>query len=400
MATSQRLVLCGLVLSLPMLLCLIPVRDALAQSAEKQKGHYLRASYQPGYVLPTNSFVEGENLRGEPIEWYHAVRLEFGWQTDGSEIWQQIYNKPSYGIGIYGSDFFNAEEVGNPSALYGFFIWPFKRWTRTALNVHLGFGIAENFKPFDPEDNPFNVAMGAEKAAYIDVGFTFDYAFSHKWMGTGGFSVTHFSNGGTRQPNWGLNMIGLQAFARYNFEREPIVFKEVEIPPYQKNWELILTGSAGIRNIAADLREDSLVQEYIQEDFWLFNITAALARQLGYMPKVTAGLDLAYDESVETLVDIRDPGADADAAVDFIDHLNLSAFAGYEHVAARGSLLVQLGYTFLRKDIEGQVPRSYQRLGLKFHLLKNTFLGLNVRFQEFSKANNLEFNVGQRWQWF
>lgn len=62
-------------------------------------------------------------------------------------------------------------------------------------------------------------------------------------------------------------MIGLQAFARYNFETEQIVFKAVEIPPYEKNWESILTGSAGIRNIAADLRGDSLVQGYIQEGF-------------------------------------------------------------------------------------------------------------------------------------
>ncbi len=118
------------------------------------------------------------------------------------------------------------------------------------------------------------------------------------------------------------------------------------------------------------------------------------------MPKVMAGLDLAYDESVETLVDVQDPGADADAAVDLIDHLNVGAFAGYEHVAARGSLIVQIGSTFLRKDIEGQVPRFYQRLGLKFHFLKNGFLGLNVDFRGLSRANNLEFNSGQRWQWF
>lgn len=382
-------------------LCVLLSGDALGQSgqADKQKGHFLRAGYQPGYVLPTNSFVKGENLRGEPIEWYHAVRVEFGWQSDGSEVWQQVYNAPSYGIGLYGANFFNDEEVGTPAALYGFFVWPFKRWTRSAMNARLGFGLADNFKSFDPERNPYNNAMGAEKAAYIDVGFTYEYAFSYKWMGSGGFSVTHFSNGGTRQPNWGYNMIGILASVRYNFEPEPIVFKQIEVPPYEKNWEIILTGSGGIRNIAADLRGDTLVGEYLNEDFLIVNITAAAARQLGHMPKVTAGLDFAYDESVDRLIDLADGERDGQPTADFSDHLSLGLFAGYEHVAGRGSLVIQVGYMILRKDVEGQVPKSYQRLGLKYHVFRNTFLGINVRFQEFSRANNLEFTLGQRWQW-
>lgn len=380
--------------------CVLLSHDAFAQSGqvEKAKGHFLRAGYQPGYVLPTNSFVKGDNLRGEPIEWYHAVRLEFGWQSDGSEVWQQIYNAPSYGIGLYGANFFNDEEVGTPSALYGFFNWPFKRWTRSALNAHLGFGLAQNFKGFDPETNPHNTAMGAESAAYIDVGFTYNLAFSHRWEGIGGFSVTHFSNGGTKKPNSGYNMIGVGASMSYNFQREPIVYKQMEVPPYEKNWELILTGSAGIRNMAVDLRADTLVGKYFDEDFLIFNITAAAARQLGHMPKVAAGIDVAYDESVKRLVDLADGERDDAPAVDFGDHLSLSGFAGYEHVAGRGSLLLQLGYTFLRKDVKGQVPKFYQRLGLKYHVFRNTFLGINVRFQEFSRANNLEFTLGQRWR--
>ncbi len=50
-----------------------------------RRSHFLRGAYQAGSVLATNSFVEGENLSGEPIDTYHAVRLEFGWQTSGNE---------------------------------------------------------------------------------------------------------------------------------------------------------------------------------------------------------------------------------------------------------------------------------------------------------------------------
>jgi len=40
--------------------------------------HFLRGAYQIGWILPTNSFVKGENLAGVPIDRYHSLRLEFG----------------------------------------------------------------------------------------------------------------------------------------------------------------------------------------------------------------------------------------------------------------------------------------------------------------------------------
>ena len=89
----------------------------------------------------------------------------------------------------------------------------------------------------------------------------------------------------------------------YNFRREPIVYEQIVVPPYEKNWGFILTGSGGIRNIDVDLRGDTLVDEYFDEDFLIFNVTAGAARQLSHMPKVTAGIDVAYDESVERLAD-------------------------------------------------------------------------------------------------
>ncbi len=83
--------------------------------------HFLRGAFQVGSVLQTNDFLKGDNQSGEPIESFRSVRLEFGWQTDGSKDWHHSYNFPSFGIGLYGADFNNGEELGTPTSLYGFF---------------------------------------------------------------------------------------------------------------------------------------------------------------------------------------------------------------------------------------------------------------------------------------
>ena len=58
---------------------------------------------------------------------------------------------------------------------------------------------------------------------------------------------------------------------------------------------------------------------------------------------------------------------------------------------------MNLLYTIFQQ--EDQLPRLYQRLGLKYHFTDRFFLGLSARFMDFGKSNHLEFNVGYRLQW-
>ena len=146
-----------------------------------RKSSYLRAAYQFGSVLASNDFVKDTNATGKPIDSYHSVRLEFGWQTDGALDWHHVYNFPSYGLGINYCDYFNDEELGTPTSIYGFFSWPVKRWGRTSLNFDLGFGLADNWVAFDEETNPYNVTIGAGRSVYIDVGLDVEFNEGYRW---------------------------------------------------------------------------------------------------------------------------------------------------------------------------------------------------------------------------
>lgn len=73
-----------------------------ADSTENKKHRYrksLRLFYQAGSVLQTNEFVKGNNEAGKPIDHFQSLSLQYGIETDGNKIWQQIYGYPSWGMG-------------------------------------------------------------------------------------------------------------------------------------------------------------------------------------------------------------------------------------------------------------------------------------------------------------
>ncbi len=360
--------------------------------------HFLRGGYQYGLPLGTNDFLRGDNLSGEPIDSFQAARLEFGWQTDGSMDWHHQYNFPSFGVGFYGAEYFNGAELGEPAALYGFFSWPPKRWPpRWQWNIDLGLGLSGNWNPFDSVTNPKNTAMGSAYSIYIDVGTTFEYRLARHWSLLGGVALTHFSNGGFVQPNLGLNQIAPIIYAKYRFEDWKAPVKRTDFAPFEPFWKFGVTGSVGVRNIAHNTAGLSNPENTVYNDYFIGTALLSGLRQISRVTCLTTGLEITYDESVGDLVELEGLRAGVDQVASALDFWSLGVFGGFEGVVDRTRFLVQLGYTILRRDVDAQVPRLLQRLGLRYYVWDPVSAGLTIRFYDFSRANNLEFSVGY---WF
>lgn len=60
-----------------------------------------------------------------------------------------------------------------------------------------------------------------------------------------------------------------------------------------------------------------------------------------------------------------------------------------------------MGYYFIRTDFgDKQTPDLYQRLGVKYHIWDDIFMGLDVKFTELSRADYLEWSIGYKINWF
>jgi len=358
--------------------------------------HYLRGGYQYGAVLQTNDFLKSNNDTGQPIDRFQSVRIEFGWQTDGSKDWHHVYNMPSFGIGLYGSDYFETEDLGDPTSLYGFFVWPLKRADRWTFNFEIAFGFTNNWNPYDPVNNPHNTSFGLGRSVHIEGGLSAEYRLARKWSLIAALTATHFSNGGTQRPNHGLNQMGPALYAKFDVDTPitPPVRREIEFT--DRGWNLFVTGSAGKRNLDLTFTDPDDREEYLNRSYFIGNLTVGTARKFSNKFRYHFGLDLGYDETVGDLMilDGLNNGYNADPSTG--DNFELGLVAGLEATAHKTDLIVHLGYKVLSKEVEGRLPKLYQRIGVRQFVYQNWFVGLNVRFHEIGSADNLEWNLGYK----
>jgi len=372
--------------------------DTIKSNDKKPKRYnYIALRYHAGRVLQTNSFVEGENASNQVIDYYQALNISYGVQTDGSKEWHHIFNFPYYGVSFYNANFFNVDELGTPTALYGFMGFPFKRNKRSMWGYELGFGLTYNWEPYHAYDNPFNVAIGSHRTVYVDANMFYKYQLSPRWDIRGSFGFTHFSNGGTKKPNSGINLLSPSIEISYNFKDSPILMRRPQ-PRYGQHYELAMHLGLGALNVLYDNPNDEFGTADVMHSY--YNLSAALLKQTTWKNKFGFGIDLTYDESANvTVVNPEHGEPDVIFADAFYERMMLGLYGTYEYTIDRLSVASYFGVLALRKKSDNSNPFLYQKFGIKYHFKNDMYAGLLVRAHNFSVAEVIEWTIGYRIKW-
>lgn len=354
----------------------------------------VNASYQHGYVFPTNNFVRGINAENDVIDAFQTFTIKFTKQTTGTKLWEQNYKYPEYGLGISILDFNNPEEIGIPIAFFGYFSAPFLRTKKFIFAYEAGLGLAFNWKNYSPS-NLYNHAIGAKQTVYIDLGLKTEFKWSERLSAETGFSLSHFSNGRLKEPNFGLNTIAPKLSLHYKINAQKTEWLVNECPKFKAKNELYLSIFYGLKNIIYDSLNVSISEKYEGESFTVFGISALLNRQIGYKSKIGMGFDISYDGSHQTQLFI-DNGYTKVSNGKFAENILISIFPSYELVFNKIAVVLQPGFYVYRDNIENQTPIFYQRIGLKYNFYKKFYIGLNLRAYQFHTSDFIEWNIGYR----
>ncbi len=174
----------------------------------------------------------GESLYKFLEDGYSSGEVRLGWQSDDEEEWSAKYGQPMYGIGLYTGNIGNADVFGNPNAVFGWMTFQTsKPHRRNIFEISPAFGLTYNLEPYNEATNPQNDAIGSRFAVYFNMNAGFAYQLTRELDLTYGMDITHFSNGRTFVPNWGLNMLGLNLGLRYHYNR---LQQQVDPGPYPK----------------------------------------------------------------------------------------------------------------------------------------------------------------------
>jgi hypothetical protein len=361
----------------------------------KKLQKWIGGNYRWGYVLQTNDYVNGDNPGNTKITGFQALDLKFGWQTTGTKDWHTIYNFPYYGIGLYNANFFYSDDLGTPTALHFFWGGNIKRWGRHAINYKWGLGLSWNWKPYDPVDNPRNVAIGSYRNFYLDFGFEYVYQLSDEFDLAGGLYFSHFSNGAIRTPNLGIGLIAPAVELRYHIDSRPVIIPGIK-PKYEQEDELYLLLAFGAKQLAFDTA--NYESPYFDETYSVISVSAAWLHGFDHYIKAGIGADFSYDNSLDASF-LSEGIIDEDDILQESDKSALGLFGTVEFIFHRISIISSLGAYLYNKEVPEIKPRLYQRLGIKYHFTNSLFAGINVRAYEFSKADYVEWNVGYRLKW-
>ncbi|MFK5855457.1 MAG: acyloxyacyl hydrolase [Bacteroidota bacterium] len=360
------------------------ISSAQSDSTNKKNYTFVSVHYSNGTILPTNTFVKGENQYGSPMTKYQSASLKIGWQNPGYTNWQKVHNAPYYGVGYYIGDFYNTQEVGYPMAAYGFLGIPVKRWKKVELYTEFQFGVAFNWTHFDSITNPNNIAIGGGLTVFLDIGVNATYEVSKNIDLGVGLSFTHFSNGGFERPNRGFNVYSPSVSLKYHIGGRADV-RNIEKPPK----ELEISNDLYFMIGYADYQINE--HEFDSNYYALGGLGIYYSWQHTNAFRSGPGIDFNYAFGLTANED-GTPGPQG------WDNVTIGLIYTPELVIDKLSLMGGIGI-YAKHNKYGNFKQTYQRLGAKYLITENISAGINVRAINFMLAEYLEFNVGHRIRW-
>ncbi len=333
----------------------------------------------------------GKTLTSQLDAGYGSFELRMSWQGRGEDHWSGQFGYPSYGVGVYSGFIGDPQIFGNPNAVFGFINFPISKATRrNVFAIEPALGLTYNLKSFSKEENPLNDAIGARMAVYFNVNFGFAYKWTRQMDITYGIDFTHFSNGRTYAPNYGLNMFGINLGLRYNYNTanhyKNMDFEGVDEFPSRYDRQ------SRFKNLGVDQHNSLnafLALSTVQTDEGAGTDTRymALSAVLDYQYKfnqvhgITGGFDYFFDGSLEE----RYPD-------DLSRRHLVGIHAGYDFMFWRMTMLMHIG-TYLT-DSQGKKP-LYARIGLRYDISNRIYTQVALK-TESTVADWVEFGIGIR----
>jgi hypothetical protein len=335
---------------------------------------FTRVGFTPAYIFAANPFSLDDTSPDHRIRATPSMTFEIGRQTDGTGDWHHLYGLPSYGFGFSIASLGTPDRISRPMDVYTFFSWPFARLTeKVQLTSDFGMGVSWNWKAFHEERRTYTTVLGSNVNARIDWGFYLRYAVTPNTSLYTGLDFTHRSNGGMRQTNQGINVIGPSVALRRNLTHERSPSAVPEIAPFQPAWELVVSGTGGIKSLPDASRPAG------GRTVGVVNVGAGLQRHFYRYGKLAAGSEVTYKGAGQMN--------------------GLGVYGGYEHQIGRFAPLVQLGYVVAHtSEITGR-PRRYGRLGWRYHFNDRYWATVAVRSIKSRHADFVEFGIGYKKRW-
>lgn len=165
--------------------------------------HDVTLAASAGYNLPSHGYYRGHNHLARPIPANTSLHLEYGFGFNSQTDVGALYPGVTQGVGISICTFYQPELMGTP-----FFAYVFQKADLKHLSPDLIWGFdwklggSYGWKQTDIISTKANI--------FVSVGLMISWNLSQLWTLDFGPEFSHCSNGDTRYPNGGANLVNIR----------------------------------------------------------------------------------------------------------------------------------------------------------------------------------------------
>ena len=147
--------------------------------------------------------IHHESMSHLPKEIAKALEISYFNHTRGSKLWHKAYRFPTIGATLFIGSVGNTKVLGTYTGLYGFAELPLIKYKNFEMNFKFATGLGYSNSSY--YQNPKNVAIGSKFNTMMCFGIKSIQRFKNSSLSLG-IDMTHFSNGGFKMPNYGINI--------------------------------------------------------------------------------------------------------------------------------------------------------------------------------------------------
>jgi hypothetical protein len=313
--------------------------------------------------------------------------------TFGRQRWEALYDYPVIGISAFYSDMGGFEEIGEVYAIYPFINFPLNEDVNNRLNFRLGMGLGYLTNKYHPTENYKNFAIGSHLNAAASLYLDYRKTLGSRFTFVAAAGLTHFSNGSTKTPNYGLNIVTAVAGLNWHINR-PNAYLDLRFAPIlrpfeydNKKWFSVeVAQSFGTRDMSQQLGKR----------YYVSNTAFNLLFPLSMKGKAGIGFEFTYDGSDKGVLDKRGQIEGDTLYKNNLDLVKPGVSMIYEMVLSRTSFVFQLGFHLGGAEKSDGI--AYQKAGMKYHFTDKVF-GTIALTAHGGRADFIGYGMGYRWDY-
>lgn len=331
-----------------------------------QQDEYLEGRFKLGFLAAHRS-VMGHLATSHSV----AGELSYVIKGKGSKPWHQYYGNPEYGATLYFGSVGNMELMGMYYGGMAFMRLPLISTRNYRLSGTMGVGLGLASKYYNPEDSVLILSMGigSRLNAMVQLGVLNQFYFANQYVSFG-IDMTHFSNGSTKVPNYGLNLPYLSLGYGYRFrELRDTSFSSKSFEPY---WQFGVMGITSLKQI----------NPVGGKTYPCYGLNLVARRVFSG----SAGLEMSFDIFSKQAIHGYQPQVKKSQT----DIIQLGVFAGYIMPLNHLHLVVGMGY-YVRDKYQPEDP-MYHRVGLRYVFDNGINLNLVLK-SHWARADYVEYGI-------